>query len=135
MCQADDGVTGGDGVAADAALQPGCNEDALNIGIVAKLRKKQTLMYVIHMEPGQAFSAKSLGEHILAIVGLLSASAEDIGAADLTALISELKYEGDAITIGLTLVHTPKGELMEAQRSDEERVSATPSAQQTDQPA
>jgi hypothetical protein len=116
MCQADEPITG-DAVSREGALQSG-GIGELSMGIVAKLMKKQTLKYVIHMEPGQGFIAKSLGEHILAIVDLLATSAADLGV-DLTATISELKYEGDAITIGLLLVHTPKGQTEEPCKGDE----------------
>jgi hypothetical protein len=81
------------------------------MGLVAQLAKRDSMKYRITLLPDRYLTAKSLGEHMVAIDELLRATAKDVGSADLTAFVSGLSYEDNAIEVTLSLLHTVKGEL------------------------
>ncbi len=77
--------------------------------LVAKLKERDAMTYVIQLKPGRRISARSLGRQLIAISTLLTAEAKTIGGAKLDAMIDGIMYHPDdknEIQVRLGLFHT-----------------------------
>ena len=85
--------------------------------LVAKLVKRDSFKYVIHLLSDRWLEAQSFAEQMIAMVQLLRATADRVGGADLVCMLTGLEYVGTEIRVTLTLMHTAKGEIADMETS------------------
>ena len=88
------------------------SEDAERYELVAKLAKRDSVKYVIHLLPGRHLEAQCFAEQMLAMVQLLRSCADRVGGADLVCMLTGLELVDTEIRVTLTLMHTAKGEFI-----------------------
>lgn len=76
--------------------------------LVAQLMERDAMTYQIELLPGRLMTLASIGKHLMALDGLLRASAKDVSGASLRALVNELDFKDNKIRIGLVLMHSSK---------------------------